>query len=183
MSGIISPTCSAMKRLCSKPSSRKETAAPAGPPIVRSTTLQVRRTPRRGKASKCVPWHFSNDHAFDIDIENCPNCGGALKIIAAIEDLPVIIKIVSHLGLPTHAPPRFPARPLDFIPDNLTAENSLPTQADAAARSDSERTAPQRPSRARCDRSPAEPTGTTVRLSSTRKRIDNSAGPAIWLRS
>src|SRR6266404_9618824 len=59
MSGIISPTCSAMKRLCSKPSSRKETAAPAGPPIVRSTTLQVRRTPRRGKASRCVPWHFS----------------------------------------------------------------------------------------------------------------------------
>src|SRR5262244_4338792 len=126
MSGIISPTCSAMKRLCSKPSSRKETAAPAGPPIVRSTTLQVRRTPRRGKASKCVPWHFSNDHAFDIDIENCPNCGGALKIIAAIEDPPVIIKIVSHLGLPTHAPPRFPARPLDFIPDNLIAENCLP---------------------------------------------------------
>src|SRR5262244_888093 len=63
MSGIISPICSAMKRLCSKPSSRKETAAPAGPPIVRSTTLQVRRTPRRGKASKCVPWHFSNHHA------------------------------------------------------------------------------------------------------------------------
>src|SRR5499426_3176038 len=128
MSGIISPICSAMKRLCSKPSSRKETAAPAGPPIVRSTTLQVRRTPRRGKASKCVPWHFSNDHAFDIDIENCPNCGGALKIIAAIEDPPVIIKIVSHLGLPTHAPPRFPARPVDFIPDNLTAENCLPTK-------------------------------------------------------
>jgi hypothetical protein len=55
---------------------------------VRSTTLQVRRTPRRGKASKCVPWHFSNHHAFDIDIENCPNCGGALKIIAAIEGSP-----------------------------------------------------------------------------------------------
>src|SRR5262249_5628305 len=128
MSGIISPTCSAMKRLCSKPSSRKETAAPAGPLIVRSTTLQVRRTPRRGKASKCVPWHFSNHHAFDIDIENCPNCCGALKIIAAIEDPAVIIKIVSHLGLPTHAPPRFPARPLDFILDNLTAENCLPTK-------------------------------------------------------
>jgi hypothetical protein len=49
-----------------------------------------------------------------------------LKIIAAIEDPPVIIKIVSHLGLPTHA--RFPARPLDFIPDNLIAENCLPTK-------------------------------------------------------
>jgi hypothetical protein len=40
------------------------------------------------------------------DIEHCPNCGGALKIIAAIEDPPVIVKILSHLGLPTRAPPR-----------------------------------------------------------------------------
>jgi len=31
---------------------------------------------------------------------------GALKIIAAIEDLPVIVKILSHLRLPTRAPSR-----------------------------------------------------------------------------
>src|SRR5262249_6239613 len=45
---------------------------------------------------------------FDIDVEHCPNCGGALKIIAcpeprrraAIEDPSVIVKILSHLGLP-----------------------------------------------------------------------------------
>jgi hypothetical protein len=30
------------------------------------------------------------------DIEHCPNSGGALKIIAAIEDPPVIVKILSH---------------------------------------------------------------------------------------
>ena len=41
---------------------------------------------------------------FDTDIEHCPNCGGSLKIIAAIEDPPVIVKILSHLGLPTRAP-------------------------------------------------------------------------------
>jgi hypothetical protein len=43
---------------------------------------------------------------FDSDIEHCPNCAGALKIIAAIEAPPVIIKILSPLGLPTRAPPR-----------------------------------------------------------------------------
>ena len=71
-----------------------------------------------------------------------PNCGGALKIIAAIEDPPVIVKILSHLGLPTRAPPRAPARQSRSIPDNLTAENRLPTQADGAARSEFERAAP-----------------------------------------
>jgi len=34
------------------------------------------------------------------------NCGSPLKIIAAIEDPPVIDKILSHLGLPTRAPAR-----------------------------------------------------------------------------
>jgi|RhiMetdeSRZDD1v2_1073273.scaffolds.fasta_scaffold150243_2 hypothetical protein len=32
-------------------------------------------------------------------------------------------------------------------------------------------------------RSPAEPTGTTVEFLSSRKGIDNSPGPALWLRS
>jgi hypothetical protein len=49
------------------------------------------------------------------DIEHCPNCGAALKIIAAIEDPPVIVKILSHLGLPTRAPPRSPARRVDLF--------------------------------------------------------------------
>jgi len=60
MSGTISPTCSATKRSCLKPSSRKETGAHAGPRTVHSTIPQVRRMPRRGKASRCGPWRFSN---------------------------------------------------------------------------------------------------------------------------
>ena len=43
------------------------------------------------------------------------HCGGSLKIIAAIEDSPVIVKILSHLGLPTRAPPRAPARRVDLF--------------------------------------------------------------------
>src|SRR5215813_13675056 len=74
-----------------------------------------------------MSWARLIKRVFDIDLEHCPN-GGALKIIAAIEDPPVIVKILTHLGLPTRAPPRFSACPLDFIPDNLTAENCLPTK-------------------------------------------------------
>jgi hypothetical protein len=64
-----------------------------------------------------MSWARLLKRVFDIDIEHCPNCGGALKIIAApsthwtgIEDPPVIVKILRDLGLPTRAPPRAPAR-------------------------------------------------------------------------
>ena len=60
-------------------------------------------------------WARLLKRVFDIDIEYCPNCGGALKIIAAIEDPPVIVKILSHLGLATRAPPRAPARRVDLF--------------------------------------------------------------------
>jgi len=50
---------------------------------------------------------------FDIDIEQCPHCGGALKIIAAILEKAAITKILDHLGLPARAPPRAPAQIFD----------------------------------------------------------------------
>jgi len=43
---------------------------------------------------------------FDIDIEHCPQCGGKLKIIAAIEESAVIERILTHLGLSAQPPPR-----------------------------------------------------------------------------
>jgi len=52
---------------------------------------------------------------FDIDIEQCPQCGGTLTILAALEDPPVIAKILTHLGLPARAPPRSPARSFDRL--------------------------------------------------------------------
>ena len=52
---------------------------------------------------------------FDIDIEQCPQCGGPLTILAAIEDPPVIAKILTHLGFPARAPPRSPARSFDRL--------------------------------------------------------------------
>jgi hypothetical protein len=47
---------------------------------------------------------------FEIDIEQCRQCSGTLKIIAAIQHAPVIAKILTHLSLPARAPPRSPAR-------------------------------------------------------------------------
>jgi len=56
---------------------------------------------------------------------------GALKIIAAIEDPPVIVKILSHLGLSTRAPSRAPARRVDLfqtISEVQTAERPKPME-------------------------------------------------------
>ena len=62
-----------------------------------------------------ISWARLLKRVFDVDVEHCPNCGGALKIIAAIDDPPVIIKILSHLGLLTRGPPRAPARRVDLF--------------------------------------------------------------------
>ena len=60
-------------------------------------------------------WARLLKRVFDIDLEHCPRCGGDLKIIAAIEEPAVIVRILTHLGLPARAPPRSPARPLSLF--------------------------------------------------------------------
>ena len=57
-----------------------------------------------------LSWAELLKRVFDLDLEHCPNCGGELKIIAAILEQPVIEKILTHLGLQARAPPRAPAR-------------------------------------------------------------------------
>jgi Putative transposase len=46
-----------------------------------------------------LSWAKLLKRVFEIDPEHCPNCGGELKIIAAILKQPVIEKILMHLGL------------------------------------------------------------------------------------
>jgi hypothetical protein len=58
-----------------------------------------------------ISWARLLKRVFDIDMQQCPNCGaGELKIIAAILDRPVIEKILTHLGLDPQPPPRGRAR-------------------------------------------------------------------------
>ena len=57
-----------------------------------------------------LSWAELLKRVFDLDLEHGPNCGGELKIIAAILEQPVIEKILTHLGLRARAPPRAAAR-------------------------------------------------------------------------
>ncbi|MBM4296752.1 MAG: hypothetical protein FJ143_03330 [Deltaproteobacteria bacterium] len=67
------------------------------------------------------------------------------------------------------------------VPDHLSSQNSLPTQAHGDARSELDRASPQGTFRASPGRFPAEPTATPVGFSSGTNRIDISCGPALWL--
>ena len=80
-----------------------EPPAQAAPPAECKATCAHHRPVR-------LSWAKLLKRVFEIDMEHCPNCGGELKIIAAILEQPVIEKILTHLGLQARAPPRAPAR-------------------------------------------------------------------------
>lgn len=44
-----------------------------------------------------MKWAQRLKRVFQIDIETCSECGGAMKVIACIEDLVVIKQILDHL--------------------------------------------------------------------------------------
>jgi hypothetical protein len=57
-----------------------------------------------------MSWAQLLKRVFAINLTTCPQCGGPLTLLATIEEPAVIVKILTHLGLPTRAPPRAPAR-------------------------------------------------------------------------
>ncbi len=48
---------------------------------------------------------------FAIDVLECPRCGGAMRILAALHPPETTAAILACLGLPTRAPPTEPALP------------------------------------------------------------------------
>jgi Putative transposase/Transposase zinc-binding domain len=65
-------------------------------------------TPPRLPDSR-IPWSELLFRVFRDDALACP-CGGRRKVIAFIDEKPVIQRILDHLGLPTTGPPTAPAR-------------------------------------------------------------------------
>jgi len=71
--------------------------------------------PPVGSAKGRMRWAQLLKRVFDIDIEQCPHCGGQLTLIAAIEEPAVIQRILTHLGLAAQLPPRAPAVRMDLF--------------------------------------------------------------------
>jgi hypothetical protein len=70
-----------------------------------------------------MSWARLLKRVFDIDIEQLPELWRRFEdhrrpfdtLRTGIEDPPVIVGILSQLGLPTRAPPRAPARRVDLF--------------------------------------------------------------------
>jgi hypothetical protein len=70
---------------------------------------------------------------YDIEMQDCPNCGtGQLKIIAAILERPVIENVLTHLGLDAQPPPKGRAREADQDFGACAAPALADTSAQAA---------------------------------------------------
>jgi hypothetical protein len=68
-----------------------------------------------------MSWMQRLKRVFAIDIETCPECGGKLRVIACIEDPPLIAKILAHVQQHETLIGRFPRAPPDSQPlCNLT---------------------------------------------------------------
>ena len=60
-----------------------------------TTANPEERTPAERRAA--MTWAQRLKRVFGIDIETCPACGGAMRIVACIKDPEVIEKILAHL--------------------------------------------------------------------------------------
>jgi hypothetical protein len=92
--------------------------APASPDrsrvVPRTQAAAASQTDECGEPSasdrqRAMTWAQRLKRVFAIDIETCRRCGGQLKVIASIEDPPVIERILAHLdGASESADPAHP---------------------------------------------------------------------------
>jgi hypothetical protein len=55
-------------------------------------------------ASPYLPWAQLLRRSFDVDIEQCPKCGGRIRLIQSVTEPTVARAILERLGFPTEAP-------------------------------------------------------------------------------
>ena len=86
-----------------------EMTAPAVP-ACSEPAMPVEKDPATTPPRRRWAWADLLRRVFAIDVLACA-CGGRLRLIATIEDPPVVQRILLHLGLPSELPALYPARP------------------------------------------------------------------------
>ena len=80
---------------------------------------------KRGRPPRRIDWAALLKRVFAVHILACALCGGKMRVISVIDEGPVARQILDHLGLPSAAPVRAPAR------DPPDPELPLPPSTDA----------------------------------------------------
>lgn len=68
---------------------------------------------------QAMTWAQRLKRVFNIDVSVCPKCGGKAKVIASIEDQPIIDKILAHLMKKGALPP-----PSELLPATRASPDS-----------------------------------------------------------
>jgi hypothetical protein len=95
-------------------------------PVAEARDIDPSRIPRLNR----LPWAVLLKRVFLVDVLECPQCAGRMKILAVVTAPASVHRILKHLGLPTEAPLLHAARPppqmeleeapedtVDFYPD------------------------------------------------------------------
>jgi hypothetical protein len=77
-------------------------------------------------------WAELMRRTFGFDVLACPRCGGRLRLVALIEQAPVVRRILRHLGLPTELPEPRPARAPPRRPDACADQSQEAPELDGA---------------------------------------------------
>jgi Putative transposase len=91
----------------------------------------AKEPPRREKP-RDWKWADLMRRVFDLDVLECPRCGGRMSVIATIEAADVLRKILAHLRLPTDPPAPLPARPPALAAPSLPRHPGLTAPLGAA---------------------------------------------------
>jgi hypothetical protein len=62
---------------------------------------------KRGGAAACyrVPWAELLQKVFAVDVLECPDCGGRLRVLACVTEAAAVKRLLAHLGIDATGPP------------------------------------------------------------------------------
>jgi hypothetical protein len=133
--GIFAPNANRRNEVCPQRSPRRRAhrhPVPADDDEPKEPLLPV---PLSAPAASRIPWAELLKRTMGLDVLKCPRCPtGALVVLAFITDIQVVLRILSHLKLPTEVPVPAPARldpqlELEWDPTDTGDELALDVEA------------------------------------------------------
>jgi len=111
--GVLAPASAWRARIAPR--------AKAAAQLAKATTTE--RPKRAGTTYR--PWAELLARTFSVDVLECPNCRGRMKLIALVKDPKQISRFLSHLGEPTDAPRRAANRGPPFWKSTVLRQRAL----------------------------------------------------------